>query len=241
MTAPTAPQKPAAAPQPFPEESAGKIRRIAELLDRGDIIQLLDDVRNKLLGNAFQVQDMAMEFAKNHTLSDAGDDIDSAVQAVSGTWSGRAASQFNTYAGNVGKALDGQQDVIGGMSGILSGIAGCVIETYSKALEFIGTCAVELGKLGYKTIVAIVTSAIPIVDIFTSKDVIDAVVDAFANLVTSINDLFKQAFTTLGGFRTQATALVLGDTDFPDIPQMPANSGMDNEKQWRVDPTAAPA
>ncbi|WP_410628188.1 hypothetical protein [Amycolatopsis sp. cmx-8-4] len=239
MSAPTAPQKPAAAPQPFPEESAGKIRRIAELLGRGDIIQLLDDVRNKLLGNAFQVQDMA--FAKNHTLSDASDDIDSAVQAVSGTWSGRAASQFTTYASTVGKALGGQQDVIGGMSGILSGIAGCVIETYSKALEFIGTCAVELGKLGYKTIVAIVTSAIPIVDIFTSKDVIDAVVDAFANLVTASNGLFAQAFSTLGDFRTQATALVQGDTDFPDLPQMPANSGMDNEKQWRIDPTAAPA
>jgi hypothetical protein len=164
---------------------------------------------------------MAMEFAKNHTLPDASDDIDSAVQAVSGTWSGRAASQFNTYAGTVGKALDGQQDVIGGMSGILSGIAGCMIETYSRALEFIGTCAVELGKFGYKTIVAIVTSAIPIVDIFTSKDVIDAVVDAFANLVTAVNGLFAQAFSTLGDFRTQATALVQGDTDFPDIPRCP--------------------
>lgn len=127
------------------------------------------------------------------------------------------------------------------MSGILSGIAGCVIETYSKAIEFIGTCAVGLGKLGYKTIVAIVTSAIPIVDVFTSKDVVDAVVDAFAALISSINGLFAQAVSTLGDFRAQATALVQGDTDFPDMPPMPANSGMDNEKQWRVDPTAAPA
>jgi hypothetical protein len=82
---------------------------------------------------------------------------------------------------------------------------------------------------------------IPIVDVFTSKEVIDAVVDAFATLVTSINDLFKQAQETLNGFRTQAIALVQGNTDFPDIPEMPANSGMDNEKQWRIDPTAAPA
>ena len=241
MNAPIPPPKPAPAPQPYPDEADGKIRRIAELLGRGEIIQLLEDVRNKLLGNAIQVQNMAMDFAKNHTLADASDDIDNAVQAVSGTWSGRGAAQFNTYAGNVGKALDGQQDVIAGMSGILSGIAACVIETYAKAIEFIGTCAVELGKLGYKTIVAIVTSAIPIVDVFTSKDVIDAVVDAFATLVTSVNGLFSQALTTLGDFHTQATAIVQGDTNFPDIPQMPTNSGMDNEKQWRIDPTAAPA
>lgn len=240
MSAPTAPPAPAA-PQPYPDEADGKIRRIAELLGRGEIIQLLDDVRNKLLGNAFQVQDMAMEFAKNHTLADAGDDIDNAVQAVAGTWSGRAAAQFSTYAGTVGKALGAQQDVVGSMSGILSGIAACVIETYSKAIEFIGTCAVELGKLGYKTIVAIATAAIPIVDVFTSKEVIDAVVDAFANLITAINGLFGQALSTLGSFHAQATALVQSDTDFPDLPPMPTNSGMDNEKQWRIDPSAAPA
>ncbi|MEQ0560978.1 hypothetical protein ABJI51_17985 [Amycolatopsis sp. NEAU-NG30] len=163
-----------------------------------------------------------------------------AVQAVAGTWTGRAAAQFNTYAGTVGKALGDQQDVVGSMSGILSGIAACVIETYSKAIEFIGTCAAELGKLGYKTIVAIVTSGIPIVDIFTSKDVIDAVIDAFANLVTAITGLFNQAVSTLGNFQAQATAIVQGDTDFPDLPPMPTNSGMDNAKQWRIDPSAAP-
>ncbi|MET7990781.1 hypothetical protein ABZU76_07700 [Amycolatopsis sp. NPDC005232] len=182
-----------------------------------------------------------MEFAKNHTLADAGDNIDEAVQSVSGTWSGRAADQFTTYAGRVGKALEGQQNVVAGMSGILTEIANCVIETYSKAIEFIGTCAVELGKLGYKSIIAIVTSIIPIADIFTSKDLIDAVVDAFATLVSSIVGLFSEAQTTLSGFTTQAIALVRSDTEFPDIPDLPSNSGMDNEKQWRIEPSAAPA
>ncbi|SFW92064.1 hypothetical protein [Amycolatopsis australiensis] len=152
---------------------------------------------------------------------------------------GLGTATVDGLGGLVSVELD--RDAIAGQSGIPSGIADCVIETYGKAIEFIGTCAVELGKLGYKTIVAIVTSAIPIVDVFASKDVIDAVVDAFATLINSINGLFAQAITTLGHFRGQATALVQGNTNFPDIPPMPANSGMDNEKQWRVDPTAAPA
>ncbi|UOZ03971.1 hypothetical protein [Amycolatopsis sp. WQ 127309] len=242
MTTPTVvPPNPAAAPQPYPEEADGKVRQIAQLLGRVDILDLLADVRNNLLGNAVQVQGLAMEFAKNHTLADAGDDIDDAVQAVSGTWSGRGAAQFTTYAGRVGKALESQQNVVASMSGVLSEIAGCVIETYSKAIEFIGTCAVELGKLGYKTIIAILTAEIPIVDIFTSKEVLDTVVDAFSALVQGVVGLFAQAQTTLGGFTKQATALVQGNTDFPDIPEMPGNSGMDNEKQWRIDPTAVPA
>jgi hypothetical protein len=182
-----------------------------------------------------------MEFAENHSLGDAGEDIDKAVLAVAGTWSGRAASQFTTYAGDVAKALEAQQGVVANMSGILSGIAGCVIETYAKAIEFIGTCAVELGKVGYKAIVAAVTSLVPIVDIFTSKDVVDAVVDAFATLVKSVNDLFAQAQRTLGGFTDSAIKLTQGKTNFPDIPEMPGNSGMDDQRQWHIDPTAVPA
>src|SRR5690348_16018329 len=103
-TSAAVPPGPPAQPKPYPEEADGKIRKIAELFGRGDILQLLDDVRNNLLGNAVQVQNLAMEFAKNHTLADAGDNIDEAVQSVSGTWSGRAADQFTTYAGRVGKA-----------------------------------------------------------------------------------------------------------------------------------------
>jgi hypothetical protein len=45
----------------------------------------------------------------------------------------------------------------------------------------------------------------------------------------------------LGRFHREATELVQGNTDFPDIPAMPGNSGMDNERKWRIDPTAAPA
>ncbi len=78
-------------------------------------------------------------------------------------------------------------------------------------------------------------------DVFTSKEVVDAVVDAFATVTTAITGLFDQTISTLGSFRAQATAIVQGDTNFPDLPPMPANSGMDNEKQWRIDPSAAPA
>jgi uncharacterized protein YukE len=232
---------PMAPPGPYPENSDAKIRQVANILGRDDIIHLLDDVRNKLLGNAVAVQKMAMDFAKNSTLAHAkADDIDAAVQAVSGTWTGRAADQFNTYAGRVGGALVGQQGAVSSVSIALALISQCVIGTYSKAIEFVGTCATSISKIGIKGLIAIATVEIPIVDLFTAKDVLDTVIDAFSTLVGSIADLFQETVKTLGEFQTGSTSLQQIGTNFPDIPELPGNSGMNNEKQWRVNPTAFP-
>jgi hypothetical protein len=240
-TPPVAPPAPRAQPQPYPEDADAKIRQIAQLFGQDNVLRLLADVRNRLLGNALEVQSMAMDFAHKKKLGDASDDVAQAVLAVAGTWSGRGKEQFAGYAELVGKALDGQQQVVASMSGILSEIAGCIIDTYAKAIQFIGDCAVELGKVGYKTIIAIATAEVPILDVITSKDVIDTVADALFELVKSVSDLFAEAQKTLGGFRRQATALVQGNTDFPDMPPMPGNSGIDDQRQWRIDPSAAPA
>ncbi|KDN22094.1 WXG100 family type VII secretion target [Amycolatopsis rifamycinica] len=240
-TPPAAPPDLRAQPQPYPEDADARIRQIAEIFGHDNVLRLLGDVRNRLLGNALQVQSMAMDFAQKKDLSDAGDDVAQAALAVAGTWSGRGADQFTGYAELVGKALEGQQEVVASMSGILSEIAGCIIDTYAKAIEFIGNCAVELGKVGYKTIIAIATAEIPILDVITSKEVVDTVADALFDLVKSVSDLFGQTFETLGKYRTQAIALVQGNTNFPDMPPMPGNSGINDQRQWRIDPSAAPA
>jgi hypothetical protein len=159
---------------------------------------------------------------------------------VSGTWTGRAADQFNAYAGRVGNALNSQQSAVASMSGILVEIAQNVISTYSQAIKFVGTCAAELAKLGTKLLVAIGTAELPIVDFFTSKDVLDTVIDAFGTLVDATIGLFDETVKTLGVFQGNSTALAQSDTNFPEMPTMPSNSGMNNEKQWRVNPTAFP-
>ncbi|GLY42983.1 hypothetical protein Amsp01_090060 [Amycolatopsis sp. NBRC 101858] len=242
MTAPPpAPPDPRAQPQPYPDDADAKVRQIAQLFGQDNVLRLLEDVRNRLLGNALQVQSMAMDFAQKKNLGDAGDDVAQAVLAVAGTWSGRGAAQFTGYAGMVKDALKGQQDIVASMSGILTDIAGCIIDTYAKAIEFIGNCAVELGKVGYKTIIAIATAEIPIIDVITSKDVVDTVADALFDLVKSVSELFGHALDTLGEFRGQAIALVQANTKFPNMPPMPGDSGIDDQRQWRIDPSAAPA
>jgi uncharacterized protein YukE len=228
-------------PGPYPEGADAKIRQVANIFGRDDVIRLLDNIRNKLLGNSLAVQTMAFDFAKNNTLGEANaTDIGGAVQMVSGTWTGRAADQFNAYAGRVGNALHDQQSAVATMSRTLIEISQHVISTYSQAIEFVGTCAAELAKLGTKLLVAIGTAEIPIVDLFTSKDVLDTVIDAFSTLINSVITLFADTVKTLGDYKGSSTALRQAETDFPEIPEMPGNSGMSNEKQWRVNPTAFP-
>ncbi|NBH09751.1 hypothetical protein [Amycolatopsis sp. SID8362] len=227
-------------PAPYPEDSDAKVRQIADIFGRNDILQLLDDMRTKLLGNVLSVQKLAEHFATVSTLADARADIGVAVQVVSGTWSGRAASQFNTYTNSVNDALDKQNTAVGAVSSILTELTNMVVDTYATAIKFLGTCAAELAKIDLKLIIAAVTSVIPVVDMFTAGDVIDTVVEAFGTLVKDFVDLLADSESKMSDFWGKANTMVRTVTDFPEIPELPGGSGIDNQRQWRVDPSAWP-
>ncbi|MEV6873917.1 hypothetical protein [Amycolatopsis sp. NPDC051128] len=232
--------RPRQAPAPYPEDADAKVREIADIFGRNDILRLLDDMRNKLLGNAVGVQELAERFAAVGTLVDAKADIGGAVQAVSGTWSGRGAGQFGAYTTRVSEALDKQNSAVGAVSSILTDMTNLVVDTYASAIQFLGTCAAELAKIDAKVLIALLTAVIPIVDVFTAKDVIDTVIEAFGALVKDFVDLLAEAGKKMGEFRAKADALVRSDIDFPEIPELASGSGIDNQKQWRVDPSAWP-
>ncbi|SEP47264.1 hypothetical protein [Amycolatopsis saalfeldensis] len=214
---------------------------MANIFGRDDIIRLLDNIRHKLLGDSLAVQKMALAFAENDILGATNaNDISAATNVVSGTWTGRAADQFNAYAGRVGNALNSPQGAVASMSVILVEIANCVINTYKSAIEFVGACGTELSKIGIKGVLAALTVEVPIVDLFTAKDVIDTVIDAFSTLIDKVAVLFGESLTDLGKFAGGAISLQQADTNFPEIPEMAGNSGINNEKQWRVNPTAFP-
>ncbi|MEV6624235.1 hypothetical protein AB0M83_05625 [Amycolatopsis sp. NPDC051106] len=228
------------APPPYPEDADAKVRQFADIFGRDDIFRLLDDMRKNLLGNALSVQKLADQFATVGTLGDAKADVGAAVQAVSGTWSGRAADQFGAYTTRASEALDKQNTSVGAVAAILTDMANLVVDTYASAIKLLGTCAAELSKFSLKAVIALLTVEIPIVDIFTAKDVIDSIVEAFGALVKDFVDLLADATTRMGEFHGKANALVRSDTDFPEMPELGSNSGIDHQKQWRVDPSAWP-
>ncbi|WP_410656332.1 WXG100 family type VII secretion target [Amycolatopsis sp. lyj-112] len=226
----------------YPFAADQKIRDFAglPLVGRSDVFRMLDDIRTRLLGNAVGIQEIASRFASNATIQDAHDDIGTAVQALAGTWTGRAADQFVAHAANVTNALKSEQEAVAGISGVMAGIASKVIETYASAITFLGECAGELAKIDLKALVAALTSVIPGVNLITFADVIDSVIEALGELVKKILSLFGEAIKTIGGFQESAVGLQQIKTNFVEVPDLRAGSGVDEQKQWKVEPDAVP-
>ncbi|WP_181776919.1 WXG100 family type VII secretion target [Amycolatopsis pittospori] len=226
----------------YPIAADQKIRDFAglPLIGRSDVFLMLDDIRTRLLGNAVSVQEIASRFASNATIQDAHDDIGAAVQALAGTWTGRAADQFVAHAANVTNALKSEQEAVASVSAVMTDIAHKVIETYASAITLLGECAGELAKIDLKALVAALTSVIPGVNLITFADVIDSVIEALGELVKKVVALFADAIKAIDGFKGSAVGLTQIKTNFVELPELRPGSGVEDQKQWKVEPDAFP-
>jgi len=233
---------PISAPPEYPHAADAKIREFANLpfIGRPDILRLLDDVRDRLLGNPVRIQEMALQFANNKTIHDARSDFESATQSLAGTWTGRAADQFSAYASRVTSALEKEQEAVGTLSGLLVGVAQVVIDTYAKAIEFLGVCAGRLATIDIKMLLAAAASVVPGLNAIVWSDVIDTIVEAFGTLVENFLALLGTAVEQTGKFYGAAVGFQQIATNFFEIPDMSPNSGMDDQKQWKIEPDAVP-
>ncbi|RSN13040.1 hypothetical protein DMC63_27175 [Streptomyces sp. WAC 05977] len=230
------------APPEYPHAADAKIREFANLpfIGRPDILQLLDDVRDRLLGNPVRIQEMALQFANNKTIHDARSDFESATQSLAGTWTGRAADQFSAYASRVTSALEKEQEAVGTLSGLLVGVAQVVIDTYARAIEFLGVCAGRLATIDIKMLLAAAASVVPGLNAIVWSDVIDTIVEAFGTLVENFLALLGAAVEQTGKFYGAAVGFQQIATNFFEIPDMSPSSGVDDQKQWKIEPDAVP-
>ncbi|MEU8418976.1 WXG100 family type VII secretion target [Amycolatopsis japonica] len=233
---------PIGAPPEYPHAADAKIREFANLpfIGRPDILHLLDDVRDRLLGNPVRIQEMALQFANNKTIHDARSDFESATQSLAGTWTGRAADQFSAYASRVTSALEKEQEAVGTLSGLLVGVAQVVIDTYAKAIEFLGVCAGRLATIDIKMLLAAAASVVPGLNAIVWSDVIDTIVEAFGTLVENFLALLGKAVEQTGKFYGAAVGFQQIATNFFEVPDMSPSSGMDDQKQWKIEPDAVP-
>jgi uncharacterized protein YukE len=230
------------APSEYPHEADAKIRDFANLpfIGRPDIIRLLDDVRDRLLGNPARIEEMAFRFAKSKAVREAQDDIGKAVQSLAGTWSGRAADQFTAYASNVTNALEKEQEAVADVSGILAEVGKIVVDTYAAAIEFLGVCAGRLATIDVKMLIAAGASVVPGLNAIAWSDVIDTIAEAFGTLVESFLGLLGSVVEKMGRFVGAAVGFEQLGTNFFEIPDLPSNTGIDNQKQWKIESDAVP-
>ncbi|RSN28049.1 hypothetical protein DMC61_24315 [Amycolatopsis sp. WAC 04169] len=187
-----------------------------------------------------RIQEMALQFANNKTIHDARSDFESATQSLAGTWTGRAADQFSAYASRVTSALEKEQEAVGTLSGLLVGVAQVVIDTYAKAIEFLGVCAGRLATIDIKMLLAAAASVVPGLNAIVWSDVIDTIVEAFGTLVENFLALLGAAVEQTGKFYGAAVGFQQIATNFFEVPDMSPSSGMDDQKQWKIEPDAVP-
>jgi uncharacterized protein YukE len=230
------------APPEYPQVADAKIREFANLpfIGRPDILRLLDDVRDRLLGNPTRIQEMASRFANSKAVRDAHDDIGKAVQSLTGTWAGRAADQFATYASSVTNSLEKEQEAVAGVSEILAEVRQIVVDTYARAIEFLGVCAGRLATIDVKALLATAASVVPGLNVIVWSDVIDTIIEAFGTLVEGFVGLLASAAEQMGRFVGTAIGFEQINTNFVEIPDPPKNSGVDDQKQWKIEPDAVP-
>ncbi len=233
------PAPPPGAPA-YPYQADADIREFASRFDRRDVVEWLDRIRVELLGDATKVRSLAEQFAGNDTMRLAGEDIAEARQKLNGTWQGRAAEQFATYADRTAGALESNQGTIKALSGALATVAELVVDTYADAILFIGNCAASLAKIGGKFLIAVLTAPIPVVDIFTAKEVLDTVNEAFATFIRDVSGLIGEAVRKVEAFNGQAIAVLSEGTGFREVPELAATSGVTDHRQWKIDPSAFP-
>ncbi|KZB82308.1 WXG100 family type VII secretion target [Amycolatopsis regifaucium] len=226
----------------YPHEADAKIREFATLpfIGRPDILHLLDDIRDRLLGNPTRIQEMALQFANNKTIQDARGDFESAAQSLAGTWSGRAADQFSAYASRVTGVLEKEQEAIGALSGLLVDVAQVIVDTYAKAIEFLGVCAGRLATIDIKMLLAAAASVVPGLNAIAWSDVIDTIVEAFGTLVENFLGLLGAAVEQKGRFFGAAVGFQQIATNFFEIPGISPKSGIDDQRQWKIEPDAVP-
>lgn len=233
---------PISAPPEYPHGADAKIREFANLpfIGRPDILHLLDDIRDRLLGNPTRIQEMALRFANNKTIHDARSDFESAAQSLAGTWTGRAADQFSAYASRVTGALEKEQEAVGGLSGLLVDVAQVIVDTYAKAIEFLAVCAGRLATIDIKMLLAAAASVVPGLNVIVWGDVIDTIIEAFGTLVENFLALLGAAVERTGRFFGAAVGFEQIATNFFEIPEISPSSGMDDQRQWKIEPDAVP-
>lgn len=118
--------------------------------------------------------------------------------------------------------------------------AQIIVDTYAKAIEFLGVCAGQLAAIDLKALLAAASSIVPGLNVIVWADVIDTIIDAFGELVTEFSRLLAFATMQIGQFFQSSTGFAQISTNFVEIPDLPANTGVDNQKQWKIEPDVVP-
>jgi hypothetical protein len=219
---------------PYPVDSDKKIRYAAGLVEYEAVSQMLDKIKNDLLGNAVRAEGLAREWANDARMIDAKGHLNSMKYTVSRCWQGPAFNAFNQYTIDAVGIMDKNAGGMDKIATTLGSVVQIVYDTYAKALTCIGNCAAALANLGLAVGIAFATAEVPVVNVLTSAAVLNKISDTLAAFMKEVTALIAAAITQMGQYKAQGISFVSQGTQF-QIPEA-VPDGTDQASQWRVNP-----
>lgn len=215
---------------PYPDEADKKIREAAAQVGNTDIFQLLDNMKNNLLGNAERVDLIAQFWAQAEPMRDAHRTIQDSSQELSGFWTGPAYNQFSSFNSDTISAIDADQAAMASMGSALGACVSTIYQTYSSVIGLIGKTAADLVDFMGRAVITL----IPGIGELEAIDALNSVIDILSNFVRNVTDLITGAVQQFGQYKGTAIGFISSGEAFRQISAPPSQVG--NPGSWHVNP-----
>ncbi len=226
----------------YPQEADKEIRHYADLIGADGITELLDTLRDFLLGDLRKTLRLADTFAGESKLKTASELVKDTKLSLRAAWQGDAFEQFDAYAAETTNALNAGQTSIGTLTTVVVGLATTILATYKNTLEWLGNCASTLAQLGGKFGVVLATATFPPLLPVALKDLVDAINSALTTFWRDCNAGFTKMLTEMTALIGAGFQLQVIEKNFPKIPPVGTSAVVvADPRRWRVKAEADPA
>ncbi|WP_414937393.1 hypothetical protein [Amycolatopsis sp. cmx-11-51] len=225
----------------YPEKADQEVRFHADLIGADGILELLDNLKNFLLGDLRRPLELADKFGSQSKLKSASDLVTRTNLSLRTAWQGDGFDQFDAYASETTKALDAGQASLANLTTVVVNIATTVINTYKNLLEFLGNCASTLAQLGGKFGVVLGSAVFPPLTPVALMDLIDGINSAFTTFWRDCNASLTQLLTDMTTLIGAGFQLQVIEETFPKVPTVGTSAVVvADPRRWRIKPEADP-
>lgn len=185
---------------PYPHDSDAVVRQYGTLY-HPEAVTTLDAIQYQLFGNANKAYNFALTWGSNQVMSDDRTEIQTATNTLAAYWGGRAADQYNTFAGAAAGVMATNQQQIGYICNTLGDCVALVYDTYASAIKFIGQCAHDL------TGIFLAAALAPVPGVGEAAAAVIAI-KVLSDFVANVNQLLADAMSTMGGYAKEGTYFI---------------------------------
>jgi hypothetical protein len=197
----------------WPSAESRKVLSDAMMVGHDEAIEVVTKIRDELFGNADKMDTLATKWGQDKTMIKSKDDIDDALERLSGYWQGGGFDSFSRYSLKTSGKIADNESQMNGISDVMANCVGHVYNTYGMAIRLLSTCAHDLNSLGIEHLAPVVGQLAKVLN--TLNDFVKAWYDLLADAVDYMGQLMKEK-ASLGKYASDFVEVKEPGADDPD-------------------------